>query len=406
LTTVPLPELDAEEQRILGVLLEKQVTVPATYPMTLAAVRSGCNQTSSREPVVDYDEPTVEGTLRRLKDRQLVRIVWADSGRRTLKYHQLLSEVLELNDAERALVTVLLLRGAQAPGELKTRTERLHPFADRGEVEVVLADLAARPEPLVRELPRQRGRHDNRWVHLLGDLPAVEAAAAEAAPSVDRDSVLSDGGAARDERVRSAYDAVATAYGDQLVDELEQLPFERWLLDRVAAHADGGPVVEVGCGPGHVTAYLAEAGADASGLDLSPAMVEEARRRFPDGDYQVGDLRRLIRPTSAPGWSAVLAWYSLIHLAASELPEALAALSRPLASGGWLVVALHAGSEVRHVDEWFDADVDLDFVLHEPVDVVALVERAGLTHVEWYHRGPFAARGETTERLYVIGRRA
>jgi uncharacterized protein YceH (UPF0502 family) len=398
--------LDLEEQRILGVLLEKQVTVPATYPMTLAAVRAGCNQTSSREPVVDYDETTVEATLRRLKDRQLVRIVWADSGRRTLKYHQLLSEVLELNDAERALVTVLLLRGAQAPGELKTRTERLHPFTDRGEVEVVLADLAARPEPLVREQPRQRGQHDTRWVHLLGDVPIAEGAAVEAAPAVDRDSVLVDGGAARDERVRSAYDAVATSYADQLADELDQLPFERWLLERVAAHADGGPVVEVGCGPGHVTAYLAEAGADATGLDLSPAMVEEARRRFPDGDYQVGDLRRLIRPTSAPGWSAVLAWYSLIHLAASELPEALAALSRPLAAGGWLVVALHAGAEVRHVDEWFDADVDLDFVLHEPADVVALVERAGLTDVEWYHRGPFTARGETTERVYVLGRRA
>ena len=110
-------------------------------------------------------------TLRRLKDRQLVRIVWADTGRRTLKYHQLLSEALELNDAERALVTVLLLRGAQAPGELRTRTDRLHAFGDRGEVEAVLADLAARPEPLVRELPRQRGQHDSRWVHLLGDVP-------------------------------------------------------------------------------------------------------------------------------------------------------------------------------------------------------------------------------------------
>ena len=84
-----LPELDPQEQRVLGVLLEKQVTVPASYPMTLSAVRTGCNQSSSRDPIVDYDEPTVEATLRGLKDRQLVRIVWADKGRRTLKYHQL-----------------------------------------------------------------------------------------------------------------------------------------------------------------------------------------------------------------------------------------------------------------------------------------------------------------------------
>jgi uncharacterized protein YceH (UPF0502 family) len=404
---VALPDLDAEEQRILGVLLEKQVTVPATYPMTLSAVRSGCNQSSSREPVTDYDEPTVEATLRRLKDRQLVRVVWSDSGRRTLKYHQLLTEVLELNDAERALVTVLLLRGAQAPGELRTRTERLHGFDDRSDVEVVLADLAARPEPLVRELPRLRGQHDARWTHLLGDVPLTEAAVPDAAPAVDRESVLAAGSDARDQRVRSSYDAVASSYADHLVDELQgqQLPFERWLLDRVAAHADGGPVIEVGCGPGHVTAYLADGGADATGLDLSPGMVEEARRRFPDGDYQVGDLRRLIRPTSAPGWSAVLAWYSLIHLAASELPEALAALIRPLDTRGWLVVALHTGSEVRHNACWFDVPVDLDFVLHDRAEVVAQVEAAGLTEVEWYHRGPITARGETTQRLYVVGRK-
>jgi uncharacterized protein YceH (UPF0502 family) len=403
---VTLPELDHEEQRVLGVLLEKQVTVPATYPMTLAAVRTGCNQTSSREPVVDYDEPVVEATLRRLKDRQLVRVVWADTGRRTLKYHQLLSEVLDLSEAERALVTGLLLRGPQAPGELKTRTERLHGFSDREAVELVLADLAARPEPLVRELPRQRGQHDSRWTHLLGDVPAPDAAAVEPAPAVDRESVLEAGAHARDERVRSSYDSVAPAYADHMVDELlGHQPFECWLLDRVATHAAGGPVVEVGCGPGHVTAYLAEAGADATGVDLSPGMVAEARRRFPDGDYQVGDLRRLMRPTSAPGWSAVLAWYSLIHLAASELPEALAALIRPLAPGGWLVVALHAGSEVRHFDEWFDAPIDLDFVLHEPAHVVGLVEDAGLTEIEWYHRGPMAARGETTQRLYVVGRK-
>jgi uncharacterized protein YceH (UPF0502 family)/2-polyprenyl-3-methyl-5-hydroxy-6-metoxy-1,4-benzoquinol methylase len=400
-----LLQLDAEEQRILGVLLEKQVTVPASYPMTLSAVRTGCNQSSSRDPIVDYDEPTVEATLRGLKDRQLARIVWADKGRRVLKYHQLLSEVLELNDAEKALVTVLLLRGAQAPGELRTRTDRLHAFADRSDVEVVLADLAARPEPLVRELPRQGGQHDNRWVHLLGDVPVAHSAVAGPASGVDRESVLAEGGAARDERVRSSYDAVATGYADHLTDELLGQPFERWLLDRVAAHADGAPVVEAGCGPGHVTAYLANAGADATGVDLSPGMVAEARRRFPDGDYQVGDLRRLMRPTSAAGWTAVLAWYSLIHLASSELADAIAALARPLLPGGWLVLGLHTGATIRHLDEWFDAPVDLDFVLHDLAEVVSLVQDAGMTDVEWYHRGANPARGEISERLYVVGRK-
>ena len=390
-----LPELDPEEQRVLGSLLEKQVTVPATYPLTLNALRTACNQSNSRDPVTDYDEQTVEQVGRRLKDRGLLRIVWSDTGRRTLKYHQVLDEVLGLEADERALVTVLLLRGPQAPGELRTRTDRLHPFADREAVEEALRRMAGRG--LVRELPRRGGDRDNRWTHLLGSEAEPEAPAS--AP------VEIPTGSDRDERVRASYDAVATAYADSLLTELAGLPFETWLLDRVATHAAGGPVVEVGCGPGHVTAYLADAGADATGVDLAPGMVAEARRRFPEGAFEVGDLRKLMRPATASGWSAVLAWYSLIHLAPAELPGAVEALARPLAPGGWLVLALHAGSGVRHHDEWFDRPVDLDFVLHDQDEVVRLVTAAGLTDVEWYRRGPVESRGETTERLYVLARR-
>ncbi|KQW53833.1 hypothetical protein ASC77_01795 [Nocardioides sp. Root1257] len=388
--------MDAEEQRVLGSLLEKQVTVPASYPLSLNALRTACNQSNSRDPVTDYDEHTVEQAGRRLKDRGLLRIVWSDTGRRTLKYHQTLDEVLGLADDERALLTVLLLRGPQAPGELRSRTERLHAFADRDAAADVLRRMAERG--LVRELPRRGGDRDNRWMHLLGAEPAAETPA----PTVD---VLVGGAEARDDRVRTSYDAVAASYADHLVNEVSGLPFERWLLDRVAAHADGGPVVEVGCGPGHITAYLADAGADATGIDLSAGMVAQARERYPDGSYEVGDLRRLMRPTSAPGWSAVLAWYSLIHLAAAELPAAVDSLVRPLAPGGWLVVAVHAGTEVRHHDEWFDVPVELDFVYHEPEQVVGLVRTAGLEDVEWYRRGPVESRGETSQRLYVVARK-
>ena len=394
-----LPELGAEEQRVLGSLLEKQTTVPASYPLSGNALRSACNQTSSREPVTDYDERTVEQTARALKERGLLRIVWSDTGRRTLRYHQVLDERLGLSADERALLTVLLLRGPQAAGELRTRTERLHAFADRAAVEACLDRMRTRD--LVLELPRRPGQHDSRWAHLLGPVP--EQAAAPAV--VDRDAVIAQGAEARDARVRSSYDEVAAAYADHLVEELAGLPFESWLLERVLQHVDGGPVVEVGCGPGHVTAHLAAGGADALGLDLSPGMVEEARRRFPGVPFEVGDLRRLSRPATAAAWTAVLGWYSLIHLAASELPDAVGALVRPLAPGGWLVLALHAGAEVRHVAEWFDADVDLDFVLHDPSHVVGVVEAAGLVDVEWYLRGPLTARGETTQRLYVVGRR-
>jgi uncharacterized protein YceH (UPF0502 family)/SAM-dependent methyltransferase len=397
-----LPVLEPEDQRILGSLLEKQTTVPASYPLTANALRSACNQTSNREPVVDFDEQTVARTARALKERGLLRIVWSDTGRRTLKYHQILDERLGLDADERALLTVLLLRGAQTAGELRTRTERLYSFVDRGQVEACLRRMAGRPQPLVRELERRPGQHDRRWVHLLGPVPQQGAAAAAA---VDRDAVIADGAEVRDAQVRSSYDAVAGAYADNLVDELRGLPFETWLLDRVIAHAAGQPVVEVGSGPGHVTAYLAHGGADATGIDLSPAMVTEARRRFPDRSFEVGDLRRLTRPATSPGWAAVLGWYSLIHLAASEFPDAVAALARPLAPGGWLVLGMHAGAEVRHLDEWFGHEVDLDFVLHEPAFVVGVVEAAGLVDIEWYLRGPVRARGETTERLYVVGRK-
>ena len=134
-TVTDLPELDAAQQRVLGSLLEKEVTVPASYPMSVNAVRTACNQASSREPVVEYDEALVHRVLRELKELGLVAVTWADSGRRTLKYVQTLDVRLGLAADERALLTALVLRGPQAPGALRSRTERLHPFADRAEVE-------------------------------------------------------------------------------------------------------------------------------------------------------------------------------------------------------------------------------------------------------------------------------
>jgi uncharacterized protein YceH (UPF0502 family) len=396
-------DLDAVDQRVLGSLLEKQRTVPASYPMTLNALRTACNQTSSREPVTDYDEAMLQERLKDLKERGLVRIVWADRGPRTLKYHQLLDERLAVGEDERALLTVLLLRGAQAPGELKTRTERLHTFADRADVEQVLRRMAAAADPLVHELERRPGQHDARWVHLLGPVE-TDAVASTSVPGVDRESVLAEGAAARDAKVRATYDLVATAYGDRLGDELDRKPFDRWLLGRVAALADGRPVVDVGTGPGHVAAHLAAAGADATGVDLSPGMVEEARRRFPDLTFSVGSLTGLLRPQAAAGWGAITAWYALVHLAGSELAPAVASLARVLVPGGWLAVALHAGEEIHHADELMGEPVDVDFVLHDPAAVVGAVRAAGLVDVEWYLRGPLAGEVET-DRLYVIGRK-
>lgn len=398
-----VPLLDPAEQRVLGSLLEKQVTVPGSYPMSLNSLRTACNQSSSREPVVAYEETFVEATARALRQRELVRVVWGSTGQRALKYHQRLEEHLELAADERALITVLLLRGPQSPGELRTRTERLHTFADRDAVEACLQRLAGRLDPLVRRLERRPGHQDHRWVHLLGpvDLPDEPLGAI---PSIDRDVVLAEGASARDARVRAAYDVVASAYAEQLGKRLERTPFDAWLLDRVAGLAGADPVLEVGCGPGQVAARLAAAGADVTGIDLSPEMVAQARQRVPGVRFEVGNLMAAMRPTRASGWGAVVAWYALVHLAGSELPAAMAALVRPTRPGGWLALALHLGAEVRHTTDFLGQEVDVDFVLHDADEVLAAVRRSGAEVVEWYRRGPLPGLEVETERLYVLAR--
>lgn len=396
-----LPVLDATEQRIIGSLLEKQRTVPASYPLTLNSLRLACNQTSSRDPIVDYDEKTVTDAVRALKDRQLVRVVWAEKGSRTLKYHQLLDAELQLQPDERALVTVLLLRGPQSPGELKTRTDRLHQFADKDEVAACLARMAALNPPLVRELPLQRGQQDRRWIHLLG--PVAIAAAAEAAPSSDREAVLAEGAAARDAKVVAAYEAAAAAYSEALLDELIGKPFDVWLLERIAAGADG-PVLDLGCGPGQIAAFLADTGVEVHGMDASAAMVEQARANFGDLDFGVGRFHQVLRPRDAAAWGAIVAWYAFVHLAPSELAPTLRTVGATLRPGGTLALAVHLGDGVIHADDLFGVPVDLDVVGHDRDQVLAAVAEAGLEVAEWYVRSPVPEEAQTV-RLYVLARR-
>lgn len=168
-------ELDPTEQRVVGSLLEKERTVPDTYPMTLNAVRTACNQSSGRDPVMAIGEHEVHTALDALRARGLTRVLHPSHGARMAKYRQVLDEVLTLDDGERAVLTVLLLRGAQTPGELRSRAERLHPFTSLVEVERALASLAAREDPLVQELGRRAGQKEQRWVHRLGPTPAPVA---------------------------------------------------------------------------------------------------------------------------------------------------------------------------------------------------------------------------------------
>jgi len=307
---MPLPVLSAEEQRVLGCLLEKQRTVPASYPLSLNALRLACNQSNSRDPIVDYDERTVSDTVRALKDLHLVRLVWAGAGSRTVKYHQLLEEHLGLTGEQLAVMTVLLLRGPQSPGELKTRTERLHPFADRAAVEACLAAMAAAEPPLVRELPLLRGR-DPRWIHLLGPVATLTETTA---PGPDREIVLAGGAAARAE---------------------------------------------------------------------------------------VGRFEQLLRPRDAAAWGAVVAWYSFVHLAPSELAPIMRTIAATLRPGGTFALALHLGEGVVHADDLFGTAVDVDFVTHDRDEVLAAVSEAGLEVAEWFVRSPVPSEAPNL-RLYVL----
>lgn len=181
-------ELDAVEARVLGSLLEKERTVPATYPLTLNALLGACNQSSSRDPLMQLGEAEVEAAIDSLKAKKLVRRVLPSHGSRTVKYRQVADEALALDDAQRAVLTVLLLRGPQTTTELRTRTERLHPFAEVADVQATLDDMAGWGDPLVRLLPRRPGQRDARWAHLLSGEPDLDVAPA-ATPAPRRPAV-------------------------------------------------------------------------------------------------------------------------------------------------------------------------------------------------------------------------
>jgi uncharacterized protein len=176
---------DAVELRVLGCLMEKQRTTPDQYPLTLNALRLACNQATNRDPVVDYDEETIRGAVARLRRRDWVRFA-SGQGSRSAKYRQLADEALKLDRAEQAVLTVLLLRGPQTPGELKGRTDRLHPFASLAEVEETIERLIERG--YAERVERRPGQKEDRFGHLLGatggTVPSVADATGGTVPSV------------------------------------------------------------------------------------------------------------------------------------------------------------------------------------------------------------------------------
>ncbi len=271
-------DLSPQEVRVLGCLVEKEATVPDSYPMTLNALRTACNQSTSRDPVVSYGDKEIELALASLRARGLTRTVHSTTNRAT-KYRHVLPETLELGKAETALLSVLMLRGAQTPGELKSRSDRQHHFKTPDDVIKVLERLAGRVQPLVRELPRQPGQKDPRWVHLLSPVDqhaGAGSASAVAAPvTVPTKPAPPDG-------IRG-YDVIAE-FADLLAgDEWETN--ELVLLD-VLAGLDplAGPIVDIGAGTGAGLRALDDAapGMPIVAVEPSPAMRAALHARLND----------------------------------------------------------------------------------------------------------------------------
>jgi uncharacterized protein YceH (UPF0502 family) len=194
-------DLSAVELRVLGCLIEKQRTTPDVYPLSLNALRSACNQSTNRDPVVDYDEATIRSALDELSRHGWVRLA-SGPGSRAVKFRHLLPEALGVADAEISLLAVLMLRGPQTPGELKQRTERLYGFDGLAGVEEVLQDLIGRE--LVVRLSRQPGQKEERYSHLLGDEAPEQVPPASTQPGLEeRVAQLEDAVRSLEERLEA-----------------------------------------------------------------------------------------------------------------------------------------------------------------------------------------------------------
>ena len=177
--------LDAMEARILGALMEKQLTTPDQYPLTLNSLQLACNQKTSREPITNYDSGPLQRCLSGLQDRQLIAV---DYGARAARYDQRLTRILSVDKATQAILTVMLLRGPQTVAEILTRTQLMYEFDSPQAVEEKLQTLCAKTKPLVVHIPRQAGQREERYTHLLCGQPDLTAIAAQSSKATSKES--------------------------------------------------------------------------------------------------------------------------------------------------------------------------------------------------------------------------
>lgn len=207
------------EARVLGSLIEKELTTPEYYPLSLNSLTNACNQKSNRDPVMALAEEEVVRALDSLRFKQLA-VLSADGGR-VPKYRHLLAEKMGLVSAEQAILCELLVRGPQTVGELRTRGERMHPFGDLTAVEEVLKELMEREQPFVALMPRQPGRKEGRYAQLFSGMPEISEESSEARPEAARQRVL-----AENERVTKLEEEVAALRSEVAVLQQQMAEFK------------------------------------------------------------------------------------------------------------------------------------------------------------------------------------
>jgi uncharacterized protein len=203
--------LQAAEARVLGSLMEKALTTPQQYPLTMAALVAACNQSTNRDPVVAYDDETVRAALDELKAQRLVRFVLPSSGRTAVRYRHIVDETLALDRRQLALVAVLVLRGPQTVGELRLRTDRMTEFEHLDEVERELGLLAAMEDPLAASVGRRPGQKEERWF-----CPALT-------PAPPEDRVDAGAGAGQPDGARGETEGGDARHPDAAADDLAEL---------------------------------------------------------------------------------------------------------------------------------------------------------------------------------------
>jgi SAM-dependent methyltransferase len=201
-----------------------------------------------------------------------------------------------------------------------------------------------------------------------------------------------------------SYDRIADEYARRIYDELQHKPLDRQLLDRFAASVrDLGPACDMGCGPGHVARYLHDHGANVLGVDLSPGMIELARRLNPGIEFRQGNMLAL--NVEGDAWGGVAAFYSIIHIPREDIVAALHELKRVLRPGGLLLLVFHIGDEIVHRDELWGVPVNLDFVFFQPEEMVAYLESAGFEIEDVIVRWPYKDVEHQSRRCYIVAKK-